>query len=150
MDTPKVTEQQRADLSIRRGKDIAQMKDPQQRQKYVAEQGEDEAKGKSFEDIKRKTDNLETGLALRGSFKRGGKVPATGAYKLHKGEVVIPVETETPAEEKAEGEGKEYSCRTPREVGDGLQGGGSLPVVLTPREEKLRLNYRTSKAYTPK
>jgi len=27
---------------------------------------------------------------LLGSFKRGGKVPKTGAYKLHAGEYVIP------------------------------------------------------------
>jgi hypothetical protein len=30
------------------------------------------------------------GSPLLGSFKEGGKVPATGAYKLHKDEVVIP------------------------------------------------------------
>jgi hypothetical protein len=41
-------------------------------------------------------------------------------------------------------------CRAPKEVGDGMSGGGSLPVVITPRDEKLRLNYRPSKAYTPK
>lgn len=29
------------------------------------------------------------GAKTRGNFKKGGKVPATGAYKLHKGEHVL-------------------------------------------------------------
>jgi hypothetical protein len=94
------TEQERADLSIQRGKDAAQIKDPEQRKAFVAEQGKQEAKGKDFSDIVNSTNAFETGMALKGSFKHGGTVPETGPYLLHEGEKVIPVaETKrTPAE----------------------------------------------------
>lgn len=36
-----------------------------------------------------------------GSFKKGGKVKKTGAYKLHKGEVVVPAKTVKKAKGKA-------------------------------------------------
>jgi hypothetical protein len=47
------------------------------------------------ESLAAKRENVEqykagTGEDLKGSFKKGGTVPETGAYKLHKGEHVIP------------------------------------------------------------
>lgn len=44
-------------------------------------------------------DNFTHGTRLP-SMKKGGVVPRTGAYKLHKGERVIPAPTKKPARRK--------------------------------------------------
>jgi hypothetical protein len=93
-----VTEEQRAALSQQRGKDARFIVDPEKRREFIAEQGKQEAKGKDFQDIQKQTESFETGLALRGSFKKGGVVPETGNYKLHKGEKVIPMADEKERE----------------------------------------------------
>jgi hypothetical protein len=84
------TEQDRANLSIRRGKIAADIKDPSARDKYIAAQGKAEASGDITGQAKLENDthNDETTKAI-GSFKKGGVVKKTGLYKMHAGEVVI-------------------------------------------------------------
>ncbi len=41
------------------------------------------------------------GMPLLGSMKKGGKVKKTGAYKLHKGEKVVPTGKRAAAKRKA-------------------------------------------------
>jgi hypothetical protein len=85
------TESDRANLSIRRGKLAADIKDPVARAKYIAAQGTAEASGDIASQAKLENDthNDETTKAI-GSFKKGGVVKKTGLYKLHKHEVVVP------------------------------------------------------------
>lgn len=85
------TEQQRADLSKRRGQVAAGITDSAARKAFIARQGQEEAKGS------KDTSGLESELyrernrqAAQGSFQKGGTVPRTGNYKLHKGEKVVP------------------------------------------------------------
>ena len=93
------TEQEKADLSKKRGAAAAQISDPDQKRKFIAAQGEAEAKGKAdYPKLDREADdtvatggaNIATGLK---SYKTGTSfVPKTGPAILHKGEAVIPKE----------------------------------------------------------
>lgn len=85
------TEQERAETSKFRGQVASGIRDPEERRKFVARQGEEEARGKSdtaalSEDAFRQR-NVNT---VQGSFRKGGKVKKTGVYRLHKGERVVP------------------------------------------------------------
>jgi hypothetical protein len=97
------TEQQKADLSKKRGQAAASIQDPETRRKFISAQGEAEQKGKgtaSPEDYEHLDKSADETLATGGmntwvkplaSYKRGTKsVPKTGAYKLHEGEKVVP------------------------------------------------------------
>jgi len=94
------TEEKRAELSKKRGLAASYISDPKRRQKYIAEQGESERKGKLTEkeasrmdtsaDKTIATEGKNVKYKLLGSFKKGGKVKKTGAYILHKGERVVP------------------------------------------------------------
>lgn len=93
-----VTEEERAALAKQRGYLASQITDPAQRQKFVAQQGNEEAearrKGADLDELLRKqgekTNNQSNRIVAMGSFKKGGSVPKTGPYKLHKGEFVVP------------------------------------------------------------
>jgi hypothetical protein len=83
-------EQDRANLSIRRGKIAAGISDPQARAAYIAAQGNVGTNNASAQaKLENDTHNDETSKVI-GSFKKGGKVKKTGLYKLHKGEEVLP------------------------------------------------------------
>jgi hypothetical protein len=108
------TEQEKADLSKKRGQAAAQISDPDQRRKFIAEQGDDERKGKGsaspdeYEHLNKDADDtLATGgtnKSVLGSYAKGtDSVPKTGVYKVHKGEQIVPAKSksEHSPEEKA-------------------------------------------------
>src|SRR5437879_4868073 len=96
------SEQEKAELSKKRGQASSQISDPDQRRTFVAAQGESERKGKGtasheeYEHLNREADDtLATGGANKAvnvpSYKHGTPyVPKTGLAKLHKGERVVP------------------------------------------------------------
>jgi hypothetical protein len=85
------TEQERADLSIQRGKVSAGMVPSADKKAFIAKQGEQEAKGKdNTSELGQEAYRQRNINAVQGSFKKGGTVPKTGIYQLHKGEKVIP------------------------------------------------------------
>jgi hypothetical protein len=84
-------ELERAELSKMRGEHAKKIKDPKERKKYIALQGEKEVESKretgkygaSTYDLRNRT------VAEPDSYKRGGKVRKTGKAKVHKGERVL-------------------------------------------------------------
>lgn len=84
------TEKQKADLTLERGRQAAQIKDPEERKEYI----------KASADVDKNYDATAQATAIKGnelqrrailgSYKKGGTVPKTGAYILHKDEKVIP------------------------------------------------------------
>jgi hypothetical protein len=91
------TEQEKADLSKKRGQASATISDPDQKRKFVAAQGEAEKKGNAnYEGLNKEADDtLATGgqniAAGVKSYKFGTNfVPKTGLALLHKGEKVTP------------------------------------------------------------
>lgn len=91
------TEQEKADLSKKRGQAAATISDPDQKKKFVAAQGEAEKKGNAnYEGLNKEADDtLATGgtniAAGVKSYKFGTNfVPKTGLALLHKGEKVTP------------------------------------------------------------
>lgn len=105
-----MSESQRADLSQRRGRVAATLKSQSARRSYVARQGSNEAHERTpgdpwywdSRDINSDT-RLDEASAARSaaakakqsnivapSKKTGGRILATGLYKLHKGETVKP------------------------------------------------------------
>jgi hypothetical protein len=104
------TEQEKADLSKRRGQVAASITDPEARRKFIAEQGDKEAKDKLSDSVYAKLSkdaddteatggkNKDTGASAPiASYKNGTDyVPKTGNYKLHEGEKVTPAD-ENPA-----------------------------------------------------
>jgi hypothetical protein len=90
------TEQERADLSRRRGQTAAGIKDSDQRRKFVAAQGETDRKGggdSEYAGLNQSNQNEQNKQALGGmlgSMKHGGTVHKTGPYLLHEGETVVP------------------------------------------------------------
>lgn len=98
------TEQEKADLSKKRGQAAAQITDPDTKRQFIAAQGEAERKGKgtaspdAYERLNKEADDtMATGGMNKSvgvpSYKKGTPyVPQTGMAKLHKGEAVIPAE----------------------------------------------------------
>jgi hypothetical protein len=98
----KHSEEMMAALSQLRGAAAAKIKDPEKKRKFIEAQGKSEQSGKMNADYDRMKSEAEDTLAtdgenvnsdakrIAGSYKKGGKVPKTGIYKLHKKEVVIP------------------------------------------------------------
>jgi len=84
-------EYQRAQLSLRRGKLAANIKDSVERKKFIERQ----SAGK-LEEVEMETSRETNRRSLVGNYKRGGKVAKTGLAKVHKGERVL-TETETHA-----------------------------------------------------
>src|SRR2546426_8648789 len=107
-----IGESERAALSQKRGRLAAGIRDSEERKRFIARQGEDEAKGSrgmGMEKISAETaleqgrqtagvDSSDSTRTLR-SMKKGGVVRKTGAHLIHRGERVIPAD-------EAEGEGK--------------------------------------------
>lgn len=83
----KVTEQEKADLSKRRGQAAATIADPEEKKKFIAEQGTKEA-DKGDLSVSAYT-GLSTGAALKGYKNGTDSVPKTGPAILHKGEAVL-------------------------------------------------------------
>ena len=84
------SEESRAALSRTRGEVAAGMSNQEAKKKFIARQGEEETKGK--QDLSGLSEDAfrQRNINVAGSFKKGGKVPKTGIYKLHKGETVTP------------------------------------------------------------
>jgi hypothetical protein len=86
---PGPKEKDAALLSQRRGRVAGAIKDPKEKRKFIARQGEGKT---SREDLETETQRTTNRMAL-GSFKRGGRVKKTGIYKVHAGEKVVPAHT---------------------------------------------------------
>jgi hypothetical protein len=85
------TELERASVSRQRGKAAAGMPAGPEKKEFISRQGNEEAKGKDdLGELSQEAYRQRNINAVQGSFKHGGMVPKTGAYKLHKGEKVIP------------------------------------------------------------
>lgn len=85
------TEQERADLSKKRGQAAAQIQDPEEKKRFIAAQGDAEKKGKTDSDtysqLDKEADNtLATGGANKsvGVYDKGGKVGPTWATAVSK------------------------------------------------------------------
>src|SRR3989449_11461510 len=110
-----IGESERAALSQKRGRLAAGIRDSEERKRFIARQGEDEAKGSrgmGMEKISAETaleegrqtagvDSSDTTRTLR-SMKKGGVVKNTGAHLLKKGGGAVPPDGE---------EGKEVNRR---------------------------------------
>jgi hypothetical protein len=94
-DDTRVTEQQKAELSKRRGMAATKIVDPEERRKFISAQGDVEAVNKGELPVaKAKTMSEEAGLM---GYKKGTSyVPKTGKAILHEGEAVIPKEKNNP------------------------------------------------------
>lgn len=82
-------EQQRANLTLQRGKQAAAMSHDEAKDYIKGSAKVDKDYQGTAEETAGVSKKQQTQQIL-GSFKRGGKVMKTGAYKLHKGETVIP------------------------------------------------------------
>jgi|GEM_PF-2647828 len=100
------TEEQRAALTQQRGRQASRIKDPGERRRYIAESANID---KNYEGMADRTSAMEGVLDKRellGDYKKGTKnVPKTGAYKLHKGEAVVPAD-ENKMKERMDGAAK--------------------------------------------
>jgi len=94
-DDTRVSEEQKAQLSKRRGQAAAQIVDPEERRKFISAQGDAEAANKGELPVaKAKKMSEESGLM---GYKKGTPyVPKTGAAIVHKGERVVPAEKNNP------------------------------------------------------
>ena len=87
---PGATEDQKAALTTTRGKQAAQITDPDEKKAYIKDSaGVDKDYDATAQATSVKGNELQK-RAVMGSMKKGGMVPKTGPYKLHKGEKVIP------------------------------------------------------------
>jgi hypothetical protein len=92
-----MNEQEKADMSIRRGRLAAAITDPQEKREFIKGQGDAEEKGgsdASYVPVVAGTHKEEVNQAI-GSRKHGGPINKTGLYKLHKGEHVISADETT-------------------------------------------------------
>lgn len=88
-DDTRVTEEQKAQLSKRRGQAATQIVDPAERQRFISAQGDAETVNKGQLPVAR-AHKMSEEAGLMG-YKRGtAYVPKTGPAILHKGEAVIP------------------------------------------------------------
>jgi hypothetical protein len=85
------TEQEKADLSRTRGTIAAGISDAGEKRRFIAAQGESEAKGQDkTSELSQDAFNKRNQLTVLGSMKRGGTAKKTGPYLLHAGEKVSP------------------------------------------------------------
>jgi hypothetical protein len=88
------SEQEKADVSKSRGVTAAHIPDSAAKREYIAKQGQAESKGMDkTPELKQEDFNKRNQLVVEGNMKKGGIVPKTGLYKMHKNEVVLPVPT---------------------------------------------------------
>lgn len=110
-------EQQRANVTLERGRQAAKMPH-EQAKKYIASSANVD---KSYEGVE-----TETALTSRkqmtekalGSFKQGGTVPKTGTYKLHKGETVVATDPTHARENISAAKAKILRSEQSRSSGD--------------------------------
>jgi hypothetical protein len=85
------TEQEKADVSRSRGVTAAHIPDAAEKREYIAAQGKAESKGMDkTAELKQGDFDKRNQLVVEGNMKKGGIVPKTGLYKMHKNEVVLP------------------------------------------------------------
>lgn len=89
-----VTEEQRAAMSIARGKIASGIKDPKKRRDFISRQGDQEAiRSEHFPELAEETHrerNRQEAEKVLDSMQMGGMVPKTGPYRVHAGETVLP------------------------------------------------------------
>jgi hypothetical protein len=89
---PQATEEQKANLTATRGRQAADIKDPEEKKKYIAGSANvDKDYQGTAEETAGEGKKLQT-QAILGSMKKGGTIPKTGLYKLHKDEKVVPAD----------------------------------------------------------
>lgn len=104
-------EKQRAALTTARGKQAAAMSDRSAKKAFIAESGlVDTDYAKAAEGSSARGNEAQKKQIL-GSFKKGGTVPKTGNYKLHKGETVVPTDP-NPAATLGSGDGVPWKSHT--------------------------------------
>ncbi len=91
------TEQEKAELSKRRGALASNIEDADKKRKFVARSADIdkdydkvslEAAGEG--EKQSRESNIKQAKEVLGSFEKGGKVKKTGAYQLHEDEAVLP------------------------------------------------------------
>lgn len=92
-------EQAKAALTKTRGEQAAKMPHEQAKE-YVKASADMDKDYNQTAQATSATGNAQTRQELMGSFKKGGVVPKTGPYKLHKGEKVIPAKKENEMKKK--------------------------------------------------
>jgi hypothetical protein len=103
---PDMSEQDKADLSKKRGHAAAAISDPAQRQKFIAAQGEAEAKGKAdYQKLGKEAEETEAtqgqNIATMRSYAKGTSyVPSTGPAIVHEGEKIIPAKEKPMAKKR--------------------------------------------------
>ena len=86
------TEQEKAALTTERGRQAAKMTDPVERKNYIADSADvDKDYDKTAQATALKGNQLQR-REIMGSMKKGGRIPKTGLYKMHKDEKVIPAD----------------------------------------------------------
>lgn len=86
------TEQDKANLGAYRGRQAAQIKDSEERKKYIADTANVDKDYDATANATAVKDNEIKTQQVLGSLKKGGPIKKTGLYKLHKGEHVVPKE----------------------------------------------------------
>src|SRR5260370_7335807 len=96
-------EQEKADVTKRRGALAASMEDLGEKKKFIARSADVD---KKFDAVSNETtgegqkqyreSNVKEAAKVLGSYKKGGKVQKTGAYELHSGEAVLPKDKNKP------------------------------------------------------
>lgn len=91
------TEQEKAELSKRRGALASSIEDADKKKKFIARSADVD---KDYEKVANETEgegsrqsresNIKQAKEVLGSFEKGGKVKKTGAYQLHEDEAVLP------------------------------------------------------------
>ena len=81
-------EQAKANLTLERGRQAAKMSGSEARD-YIKGSAKVDKDYQSTAEETAGVSKKQQSQAILGSFKKGGSVPATGNYKLHKGETVV-------------------------------------------------------------
>lgn len=84
------TEEQKAALTTERGKQAADIKDPDEKKRYIAGSASVDTDYEGTANSTAIEANKLQNQKVLGSLKKGGTIPKTGLYKLHKDEKVIP------------------------------------------------------------
>lgn len=89
---PQATEEQKAAVTATRGRQAAKIKDSDERKDYIAGSANVDKDYQGTAEQTALKGKMQQTQEIMGSMKKGGTVPKTGPYKLHKGEKVIPAD----------------------------------------------------------
>lgn len=87
-----VKEEDKAALTIERGKQAAKISDSTERKNYVSDSADVDKDYAKTQEATALKGNQIARREIMGSMKKGGTIPKTGLYKMHKDEKVIPAD----------------------------------------------------------